>query len=131
VSLTDDADGVAAFTVTNMVPGSEALRSVTVTNTGSQTLDVRLYGVELTGDDLAGHINLRIGTALAEHDVFDGTLAEFAEKHSTYVAGTIPIRLAAHASQTYYFWTELDSDTPAAFQNTRASIDFAWRGYAP
>ena len=129
VSLTDDDDGVAMFSVTGMVPGDEVDNSITVTNESSVPLDVRLYGETLADtDELAQHLNLKVGTTEGGAEVYTGTLAGFAAAHTDFASGTTDIDMAADGSQTYYFWVQLDPATPSSFQSASAGIDFVWEG---
>lgn len=129
VSLTDDDNGVAMFTTTNMVPGTVVTNSITVTNEGTVPLNVRLYGENVDNDDdLAQHLNLSVGTTANGTEVFSGTLAGFSAR-TDWASGGSSISLAASATQTYHFRVELASNTPQSFQGgATAGIDFVWEG---
>lgn len=136
VSLTDDDGGTAMFSATDMLPGDVETNSITVTNDSSVPLDVRLYGQNLAETDgLAQYLNLKIGTAVDGYDVYDavdgtaGTLSGFSTAHANFANGTPVISLAPAATQTYYFWVELDSEAPDGVQGASAGIDFVWEGH--
>lgn len=134
VVLTDDDAGSAMFTATNMLPGDVVTASITVTNASSVPLDVKLYGATFTEtNSLGAQLNLKIGTALDGFDVYTGTaagtLSGFNTAHTSYATGTPVISLAAAATQTYYFWVELDAAAPDSVQNSTAGIDFVWEGH--
>lgn len=134
VTLTDDDLGVAMFSVTNMLPGDTISNSITVTNASSVPLDVRLYGANVADTDgLAQYLNFKIGTAADGFDVYTGTaagtLAGFQTAHTAYANGTAVISLASGATQTYFFWVELDAGAPDSAQGKTAGIDFVWEGH--
>lgn len=133
VVLTDDLAGVAMFDASNLLPGDVVTNSITVTNESSVDLDVRLFGADFAEtNDLAAHLNLMIGTTDGGHDVYTGTAAGtldgFRTAHTSFANGTPVISIAAAASQTYYFWVELDAAAPDSVQASSAQIDLVWEG---
>lgn len=134
VELTDDDAGVAMFSASGMLPGDVVTKTITVTNAGDVDLDVKLYGQNFSDTNSLGQqLNFKVGTTDGGFDVYTttaaGTLGGFATDHTGYASGTPVISIAAGASQTYYFWVELDSAAPDTVQDSTAAIDFVWEGH--
>jgi hypothetical protein len=135
VSITEESEGGTFFTADEMVPGDVVSESTEVTYVGTAaSVDVRLYAKDdsLTGDaDLAGLLNLKIGTTPGADDVYGGTLATLA----TFAAGvtdwetgdpTIWTDVPVGETKTYYFEVELDPGADDDVQNVDASLQFVW-----
>jgi hypothetical protein len=137
VLISDDDNGSALFETDLMVPGDVVRNDIEVTYDGTAaSVDVRLYGEGYTSsddgndpaEDFGDVLNVKIGTTAGGSQVFNGTLAEFADEHTDFAAGeaTIWEDAAPEDSLTYYFEVELDEDASDDHQLGTAGINFVW-----
>ncbi|MGI3780005.1 MAG: hypothetical protein ACRYG2_04430 [Janthinobacterium lividum] len=102
VALTDDDADAAAFTATNLKPGSTGSRCIVVTSNGTLPSTVRMYGRNGNGTTmLAAYMNLTVtqgtGGSFGSCDgftpltsganLFDGSFVDFGMSHTGYGDG--------------------------------------------
>ena len=147
VALTDDDNNTAAFTASNLKPGSTGTRCIVVSSTGSLPSSVKLYGTgAATTKALASDINLTVTqgtggsfgsctgyTPLATgSSVYSGTLAGFGSTATTFATGvgtwnTAGVATgAAPETRTYQLAYTVKSDTTNDTQGGTAAIGFTW-----
>ncbi len=147
VALADDDSNTAAFTASNLKPGSTGTRCIVVSSTGSLPASVKLYGTgAATTKALASDINLTITqgsggsfgsctgyTPLATgSSVYSGTLAGFGTSATAFSngvgawattgAGTVANPETRTYQLTYSVRTETTNDT----QGGTAALGFTW-----
>ena len=147
VALTDDDNNAAAFTASNLKPGSTGTRCIVVSSTGSLPSSVKLYGTGAsTTKALASDINLTItqGTGgsfgactgytplTTGSSVYSGTLAGFGSSATSFGTGvgtwnTAGVATGAAAeTRTYQLTYTVKSDTTNDTQGGTAAIGFTW-----
>jgi hypothetical protein len=147
VALTDDDANVAAFTASNLKPGSTGTRCIVVSSTGSLPASVKLYGTGATTTNaLASSVNLTVTqgtggsfgscsgfTALASGSgVYSGTLADFGTAATSYANGVGTWSTAGVATggpaetRTYQIAYTVRSDAANSTQAGTAAIGFTW-----
>ena len=147
VALTDDDNNTAAFTASNLKPGSTGTRCIVVSSTGSLPSSVKLYGTgAATTKALASDINLTVTqgtrgsfgscTGYTPHatgsSVYSGTLAGFGSTATTFATGvgtwnTAGVATgAAPETRTYQLAYTVKSDTTNDTQGGTAAIGFTW-----
>ena len=147
VALTDDDANVAAFTATNLKPGSTGSRCIVVSSTGSLPASVKLYGTgAATTKALASSINLNVTqgtggsfgsctgfTALTTgSSVYSGTLADFGSSATNYTTGvgswaTAGVATGAAAeTRTYQLTYSVRTETTNDTQGGTAALGFTW-----
>lgn len=144
VALTDDDANTAAFTASNLKPGSTGTKCIAVTSSGSLPSTVKLYGTTPAGTkSLASHINLSITqgtggsfgsctgyTPLANGaSLFTGTLESFGTSHTSYTNGLGTWSTAGGTNQearTYQITYTLNSQAPDTTQGGTASLGLTW-----
>jgi len=147
VALTDDDANVAAFTATNLKPGSTGSRCIVVSSTGSLPASVKLYGTgAATTKALASSINLNVTqgtggsfgsctgfTALSTgSSVYSGTLADFGSSATNYSTGvgswtTAGVATGAAAeTRTYQLTYSVRTETTNDTQGGTAALGFTW-----
>lgn len=138
----DDAGGVPFMSAPNMVPFDAEQDCITVSYTGEEAVEVRLFGsvdsgelgkyldltierVDFDGDDCEG--------ALPEEELYRGTLAgprSFTSSHVDWrtglAAGWAP---SSSESQTYRITVSLQNDNAA--QGLHATASFVWQSATP
>ena len=102
VALTDDDANAAAFTATNLKPGSTGTRCIVVTSNGTLPSQVRMYGRNGTGTTMLGaYMNLTVtqgtGGSFGSCDgfaplssgaeIFNGSFMDFGTNHTGYAGG--------------------------------------------
>ena len=147
VALSDDDSNTAAFTATNLKPGSTGSRCIVVSSTGSLPSAVKLYGTgSATTKALASSINLSVtqGTGgsfgsctgysplTTGSSVYSGTLADFAANATSFStgvgswattgSGTVANPETRTYQLTYSVRTEATNDT----QGGTAALGFTW-----
>ncbi|BDV32056.1 hypothetical protein Microterr_27160 [Microbacterium terricola] len=126
IDLTNDSEGSAVFTETDLTPGDTGTSDIVVNYTGG-TIDseVRLYS-EGSGaaQDLADHIQLTITSAgqPANPAEWTGTLADL-QAITDFSQGILPVVLADGQSQTYTVAYEVLDTAP---QGAAADVTFVW-----
>jgi hypothetical protein len=149
VALTDDdggsgtAAGSAAFTASNLKPGSTGTKCIVVTSKGSLASAVKLYGTTpATTKDLAANINLSItqGTGgsfgdctgytklTTGGDLYTGTLDNFGKTATGYSSGlgTWTPTGTTNESRTYQITYTVSSTAPDTTQGGTASVGLTW-----
>ena len=147
VALTDDDNNTAAFTASNLKPGSTGSRCIVVSSTGSLPSAVKLYGTGATTTKaLASDINLTVtqGTGgsfgsctgdtplTSGASVFTGTLAGFGSTATSFSTGVGTWNTAGVASgaaaetRTYQISYSVRTETTNDTQGGTAAIGFTW-----
>jgi hypothetical protein len=146
VALTDDDNNTAAFTASNLKPGSTGSRCIVVSSTGSLPSAVKLYGTGATTTKaLASDINLTItqGTGGSFGDctgytpltsgsaVYSGTLAGFSSAATSFSNGlgtwnTAGATVAKPETRTYQLTYSVRTETTNDTQGGTAAIGFTW-----
>lgn len=136
VTLSDDDDGSALYSLTAAKPGDSATSCIEVTYDGTLDSTVKLYTPSSIGD-LGEHVDLTIEpgsqaspsfpscsgfTPDAGGALYDGTLEDFAAAHSGYAngltdnPGTSATAWTTDDSVVYRVTATLAADTPADAQ---------------
>ena len=147
VALTDDDNNTAAFTASNLKPGSTGTRCIVVSSTGSLPASVKLYGTgAATTKALASDINLTItqGTGgsfgsctgyaplTSGSSVYSGTLAGFGSTATNFSNGlgswsTAGVATGAAAeTRTYQLTYTVNPNTTNDTQGGTAALGFTW-----
>jgi hypothetical protein len=147
VALTDDDSNTAAFTASNLKPGSTGSRCIVVSSNGSLPAAVKLYGTgAATTKALASDINLTVTqgtggsfgsctgyTPLATGaSVYTGTLAGFGTAATSFANGvgtwnTAGVATgAAPETRTYQLSYSVRTETTNDTQGGTAAIGFTW-----
>jgi len=147
VALSDDDNNTAAFTASNLKPGSTGSRCIVVSSTGSLPSAVKLYGTgAATTKALASDINLTItqGTggsfgsctgytpAASGSTVYNGTLAGFSSAATNFSNGlgtwntTGTGAVANPETRTYQLTYSVRTETTNDTQGGTAAIGFTW-----
>jgi hypothetical protein len=139
VALTDDDANAAAFTASNLKPGSTGSRCIVVSSTGSLPAAVKLYGTgAATTNALASNINLTVTqgtggsfgsctgyTPLASGaTLYNGTLAGFGTSSTGYSTGLgnwAPTG-TGNESRTYQITYTVAGNAPDTTQGGTASL---------
>lgn len=129
VSLTDSNDGTSVFTFTGIRPGPQTKQCVLVTNTGTASVNVQLYGT--VSGDLDDHMSIKVTRGALGGDctttgtgtvIYDGELNAFPTSAAPIT--TPPTWAAGHR---YPFVFELVlRDEPGA-QGKTASVGMTWK----
>jgi hypothetical protein len=147
VALSDDDNNTAAFSASNLKPGSTGTRCIVVSSTGSLPSAIKLYGTgATTTKGLADSINLTVTqgtggsagsctgyTPLASgSSVYNGTLAGFASSATSFASGLgawntagVPSG-AAPETRTYQLTYSVRTETTNDTQGGTAAIGFTW-----
>jgi hypothetical protein len=145
VALTDDDANTAAFTASNLKPGSTGSRCIVVSSTGTLPASVKLYGTSAaTTKALASSINLTVTqgtggsfgscagyTPLATgSSVYSGTLADFGSSATNFSSGVGSWNTAGVATgaetRTYQLTYTVKSDATNDTQGGTAALGFTW-----
>ena len=147
VALTDDDNNTAAFTATNLKPGSTGSRCIVVSSTGSLPSSVKLYGTgAATTKALASDINLTVTqgtggsfgsctgyTPLTNGSgVSSGTLADFGATATSFNTGvgswstTGSGTVANPETRTYQLTYTVKADATNDTQGGTAALGFTW-----
>jgi hypothetical protein len=145
VALTDDDSNTAAFTASNLKPGSTGSRCIVVSSTGTLPASVKLYGTAAaTTKALASSINLNVTqgtggsfgscsgfTPLGSGSgVYTGTLADFGSSATSFATGTGTWNTAGVATgaetRTYQLTYTVKSDATNDTQGGTAALGFTW-----
>ena len=147
VALTDDDNNTAAFTASNLKPGSTGTRCIVVSSTGSLPASVKLYGTgAATTKALASSINLTVtqGTGgsfgscngytplTSGSAVYSGTLADFGSSATNFSTGVGTWNTAGVASgaaaetRTYQLTYSVRTETTNDTQGGTAALGFTW-----
>lgn len=142
VALTNDAN-TAAFTATNLKPGSTGSKCIAVTSTGSLASTVKLYGTNpASTKNLASAITLTItqGTGgsfgsctgyaplTTGGSLYSGTLEGFGTSHTGYTngLGTWAPTGTASESRTYQVTYTVNSQAADSTQGGTAALGLTW-----
>lgn len=146
VKLADNDSGTALFNATNLKPGANGERCITVTSTGSLASTVKLYGTGFAQDkNLADVITLKVeegsgatnaacagfvaDTAPAAK-IFDGSLTAFSAKSNfgNGVGTWAPAGVASGSSEarSYRVTYTLGGGIDNSYQGGSASIGLTW-----
>jgi len=146
VALSDDDSNTAAFTASNLKPGSTGSRCIVVSSTGSLPSAVKLYGTgAATTKALASDINLTItqGTGGSFGDctgytplasgsaVYSGTLAAFGSSATSFANGVgswtpASASVAKPETRTFQLTYTVNPNTTNDTQGGTAAIGFTW-----
>ena len=147
VALADDDNNTAAFTASNLKPGSTGTRCIVVSSTGCLPSAVKLYGTgAATTKALASDINLTVtqGTGgsfgsctgytplTSGSSVYTGTLAGFASTATSFNTGVGTWNTAGVATggapetRTYQLTYSVRTETTNDTQGGTAAIGFTW-----
>lgn len=143
VALADDDSNTAAFTATNLKPGSTGTRCIAVTSSGSLAANVKLYATTPTSTkDLAANINLKVTqgtggsfgsctgfTALdTGAGLYTGTLDGFGKTYTGFNngLGTWAPTGTANETRTYQITYTVKTEAPDATQGGTASLGLTW-----
>lgn len=139
VALADDDANTAAFTASNLKPGSTGTKCLVVTSSGSLASVVKLYGTTpASTKNLASNINLTItqGTGgsfgsctgfaplASGSSLYSGTLDAFGTTYTGYATGLgswAPTGTAAE-TRTYQISYTVKTDAPDTTQGGTAGI---------
>ena len=139
VALADDDTNTAAFTATNLKPGSTGTKCIAVTSTGSLASTVKLYATTpATTKDLAANINFKVVqgtggsfgsctgfTPLASGaDLYSGTVAGFATSYTGFNKGLgdwAPTGTATE-TRTYQLTYSIRTEAPDTTQGGTAAL---------
>jgi hypothetical protein len=146
VALTDDDANTAAFTASNLKPGSTGSRCIVVSSTGTLPSAVKLYATgATTSKALASSMTLTVTqgtggsfgsctgyTPLATgSSVYSGTLADLGTNATSYATGVgswstagVPTGSAAE-TRTYQLTYTVSPDAPGSTQGA-AAMGFTW-----
>jgi hypothetical protein len=137
VILTDDDNGTAMFTATNLKPGSTATKCLAVTYTGTLTATIKLYATTTTGT-LMPYLDLVIdegptGTFASctgfttAATPYTGTLDTFRTTSTNYATGVGTFTNATNpTTKTYRITWTLNANTPDSVQGGTATTTFVW-----
>jgi len=145
VALTDDDANTAAFTASNLKPGSTGSRCIVVSSTGTLPASVKLYGTgAATTKALASNITLNVtqGTGgsfgsctgytplSTGSGVYSGTLADFGSTATSFATGAGSWNTAGVATgaetRTYQLTYTVKSDASNDTQGGTAALGFTW-----
>ena len=143
VALADDDTNTAAFTASNLKPGSTGTKCIAVTSTGSLASTVKLYATNpATTKNLAANINFKVvqGTGGAFGDctgftplasgseLYSGTVAGFASAHTGFQSGLGSWAPTGQADETrtYQLTYTVKTDAPDTTQGGTASLGLTW-----
>jgi predicted ribosomally synthesized peptide with SipW-like signal peptide len=143
VTLTDDDAGSALLSLTNLKPGSNGLRCIAVTSSGTVPSVVKLYATDVAvTKSLSTYINLTItqGTGAtfggcsgftplsSGSSVYNGTLAGFTGSATSYTNGAGVWGPSGNAAETrsYQFAYAVIQNTPDAAQGGTAAFGLTW-----
>jgi hypothetical protein len=146
VVLTDDDNGVAAFTVENIVPGQTGQKCIVVTSQSNVPGEVRAYSQNLvTSKGLENRIyfDLEQGTGGSFNDCSGFTptanqvpelpLSQLATVNRDFATGGAPWNTVGTPGETQSYrgtWrfdtTGMSQDEVNALQGARVSIDLVW-----
>jgi hypothetical protein len=148
VALSDDDNNTAAFSASNLKPGSTGSRCIVVSSTGTLPASVKLYGTgAATTNALASNIVLTITqgtggsaaggcagfTALPTGSgVYSGTLSDFGSTATSFASGAGTWNTAGVPSgspaetRTYQLTYAVKADAPNSTQGGTAAIGFTW-----
>ena len=137
VSIGDDDNGTALFSLSGLKPGGAATRCITVTSTGSVPAVVRLYGTgRSTTKSLTSYLNLSIlsGTGgsnascsgfTSSATIYTGTVAALPTTFGTGV-GSWTTAGTTGETRTFQITASLSSSAPTSAQSGTASVAFTW-----
>jgi hypothetical protein len=146
VTLTDDDQGAAAFTVENMVPGQAGQKCIVVTSQSNVEGEVRAYTQNLVSSrgleeriffDLeqgtGGSFNDCTGFTPTANTVPELPLSELAEVNRDFATGGAPWNTEGEPGETQSYrgtWrfdtTGMSQEQVNALQGARVSIDLVW-----
>lgn len=125
VRLSNSQPGVALFRV-KLLPGNTETRRITIQNSGTVAVDVRLFG-----ETVGNLANVLTMTVVADPDgtpetVYSGTMRNFATTHTNYATGTASKRLTRNDTRTFEFAVSWPSSQP--YSADTATAKFIWEG---
>jgi hypothetical protein len=139
VALADDDSNTAAFTATNLKPGSTGTKCIAVTSSGSLASNVKLYATNpASTKDLAANINFKVvqGTGgsfgsctgfaplASGAELYSGTVAGFGATYTGFNngLGTWAPTGTATESRTYQITYTVKGDAPDTTQGGTAAL---------
>ena len=143
VALADDDTNTAAFTATNLKPGSTGTKCIAVTSSGSLASTVKLYATNpATTKNLAAHIDLTIsqGTGgtfgdctgytklAAGADLYAGTLDQLGRAATGFTTGIGDWAPTGRADETrtYQITYTVNPKAPDTTQGGTAALGLTW-----
>ena len=139
VALADDDTNTAAFTATNLKPGSTGTKCIAVTSTGSLASNVKLYATNpASTKDLAANINFKVvqgsGGSFGDcagftplvsgAELYSGTVAGFASSYTGFNKGLgdwAPTGTATE-TRTYQITYSVRTEAPDTTQGGTAAL---------
>lgn len=140
VALSNDSQGVALFTASNLAPGSTGTKDITVTSSGTLASTVKLYGTQAaTTNALSSYVDLTVtegtgtGTSFTPlasgANIYTGTLADFGSNRTDFANGVTawaPAGGSPAVARTFQITYTLDAATPNTAQGGTAALGFTW-----
>ena len=144
VALADDDSNTAAFTATNLKPGSTGTKCIAVTSTGTLASAVKLYATNpTTTKNLAAHIDLKVtqgtGGSFGDctgytklpggADLYTGTLDQLGKTATGYTTGLgdwTPAGGKTSESRTYQITYTVNAQAPDTTQGGTAAVGLTW-----
>jgi hypothetical protein len=132
LSLSDDDNGTALFTATDLRPGAAATRCLVVTSTSSVPTVVRVYAGSRTAGALSGALKVTVdgGTGGCAAFVSAGTpttttLSALPTGYASGIAGWTTTGTSGE-SRTYQVSYSLPTGASTSAQNGTASLALTW-----
>jgi hypothetical protein len=140
VALTDDDTNTAAFTASNLKPGSTGTKCIAVTSSGSLASSVKLYGTSpATTKNLAANIDITISQGvggtfgectgfLPAATLYSGTLDQLGKTATGYANGLGTWTPSGKGSETrtYQITYTVNAQAPDTTQGGTAALGLTW-----
>jgi hypothetical protein len=144
VALADDDTNTAAFTASNLKPGSTGTKCIAVTSSGSLASNVKLYATNpATTKNLAANIDLTISQGTggsfgsctgytklpAGADLYAGTLDQLGKTATGFTTGLgdwAPVGGKTAETRTYQITYTVKTNAPDTTQGGTAALGLTW-----
>ena len=140
VALSDDDANTAAFTATNLKPGSTGTKCIAVTSTGSLASTVKLYATgPASTKNLAAHLDVTISQGsggtfgdcagfVPAATVFAGTLDQLGKTATGFASGIGDWTPSGKGSETrtYQIVYTVNGQAPDSTQGGTAALGLTW-----